>query len=503
MGHASNRPDEPGLAPAAGPPTDVLDTQEAGGKVIRGGVLRTGSYIAGVLVGIVATPFMVRHLGVVDFGRFITVTSLIFIVSGLTEVGLTSVGVREYTNQGASDRRRLMRNLLGVRLVLSFVGAAGALAFSLIAGYPRVMVLGTAVSGAGLVLTNLYLTLTIPLNVELRLGWISALDVIRQVATAGLTLVLVAVGASLLPFYAVAAGSGAIVLAVSVLLVARTVPLMPAFRARGWWMLLRDSIPYAVATGLAVVYFRIAIVIMSLVSSDRETGFYSLAFRIIEIVSGLPWLLIFSAFPILARAAGSDENRFRYALQRLFDVSVIVSAWIAVSVALGARFAVEVVGGRGFDPAVVPLRILGGAMVGTFLIATWSYALLSQRRHRDLLVANATALVLGFALALALSGPYGAVGAAVATLATELTLAVIYLVLLIRSDRALRPSGTLVPRVVAAAGAALAVGLPLPAHDVVRVVLASAVYFTALAVLRAIPPEIRQALLRRPAGGAA
>ena len=48
------------------------------------------------MVGIVATPFMVRHLGVVDFGRFITVTSLMFIVSDLTEVGLTSIGVRMY-----------------------------------------------------------------------------------------------------------------------------------------------------------------------------------------------------------------------------------------------------------------------------------------------------------------------------------------------------------------------------------------------------------------------
>src|SRR3954470_22192989 len=268
------RPDrEP---PALASPTDVLDTEEAGGKVIRGGLLRTASYVLGVLVGIVATPFMVRHLGVVDFGRFITVTSLMFIVSGLTEVGLTSIGVREYTtHQDVADRRRLMRNLLGVRLVLSAAGAAGALGFALIAGYPRVMVLGTVVAGAGLVLTNLYLTLTVPLNVELRLGWISALDVIRQVATAGLTLLLVALGASLLPFYALAAGSSAIVLVIAAVLVGRTVPLLPAFRARGWWSLLRDSIPYAIATGLAVVYFRIAIVIMSLVSSDRQTGFYS------------------------------------------------------------------------------------------------------------------------------------------------------------------------------------------------------------------------------------
>ena len=67
---------------------DILDSREAGDKVIRGSALRSGAYVGGILLGLVSTPLMVRHLGVDDFGGFVAVSSLMFIANGLTEGGL-------------------------------------------------------------------------------------------------------------------------------------------------------------------------------------------------------------------------------------------------------------------------------------------------------------------------------------------------------------------------------------------------------------------------------
>ena len=95
---------------------------------------------------------MVRHLGVDDFGRYVTVNSLIFIVTGLTEGGLIAIGIREYSHARAPAAARLIRELLGMRIVLTLAASVAALAFGALAGYDDTMMLGIAFSCVGLAL---------------------------------------------------------------------------------------------------------------------------------------------------------------------------------------------------------------------------------------------------------------------------------------------------------------------------------------------------------------
>ena len=73
-------------------PEDVLDSAEAGGRAIRGGALFTGTYVVGLLLSIASVPFMIRHLGVVDYGYYVSVSAVVFIIGGFTEAGLTNLG---------------------------------------------------------------------------------------------------------------------------------------------------------------------------------------------------------------------------------------------------------------------------------------------------------------------------------------------------------------------------------------------------------------------------
>ena len=478
--------------------SEILDSGQAGGKIIRGGAVRTAAYVGGILLGLVSTPFMVRHLGVVDFGRYITVSSLIFIVSGITEGGLTAIGVREYSTRDAAGGRRLIHNLLGMRVVLTGVGIAGAVGFAAAAGYVPVMVAGTALAGVGLLLSNYFGAFYVPLTVRLKLGQLAFVDLLRQALTSLFIVVLVVAGARLLPFFGIPIAVGAVTTAVVLALVRRTAPRTPTFHFDQWWELLRDSLPYAAATAIGVLYFRVAVILMSIIATARETGFYSLGFRVIEIVSGVPWLLVSAALPVLTRAARADSERMQYTMQRLFEVSLILGVWIAVSVGLGSPFAVDVVGGSSFKHSIPVLSVLGGAMIGTFLVATWGHGLLSMRRNRALLGANLLAFALGTGLTLGLAPAYGAIGGAIATTGTELALALIYAVLLVRHRPDLRPSLGVLGPVAAASAAALVPPLLLGTPSVASVAIASVIYFTVLVALRAIPSEALQALqLRR------
>ena len=113
-------------SPPPGEPTDLLDTPDAGPAAIRGGAIRVVGYGAGIVITALSAALLFRHLGVDDGGRYVTVLALVSIVAGLTDAGLTGIGMRELVVRHPSEREPLIRNLLGMRIVLGVVGLAGA-----------------------------------------------------------------------------------------------------------------------------------------------------------------------------------------------------------------------------------------------------------------------------------------------------------------------------------------------------------------------------------------
>lgn len=454
-------------------------------------------YLGGMLVVLGAVPFLIRHLGVADFGRYATVISLGTVVASVTDAGLTALGVREYSVRDEAQRRGLMRDLLGARIALSVIGALAATAFAVVAGYDHTMVLGTLAIGGGVVLSALQTTLTVPLVSGLRMGLVTAIEFLRQAVTAALLLGAVLLGTGLLTFFLVPIPAAAITLVVLVPIVARVAPILPSLDVSAWWRLLRQILSFAAASALNVVYYRIAIVVMSLLATEQATGFFSASFRVMEVLLLLPGLTVSAAFPILARAARDDSERLRYTVQRMFEVALIAGTGVALALVAGAPAIVAVLGGADFAPAAGVLQIQAPAIVATFLLATWGHALLAMDCQRQLLVANAGALGAILVLSIALIPAAGASGAAVSTTVVEVGLAAAYAVALARHMPSLRPSLGIVGPVALAAAVALAPVI-LGAPTVLAVASAVLVYLGILVALGAIPREVADALMRRP-----
>ena len=485
-----------GPAPAAEAQVDdevaaVLSSREAGGAAVRGGAIRVAGYLLNALLGALAAAFLFRHLGVEGTGSYVTAMTIAAIVAGLSDLGLTALGVRELSVREPAARRGLMTNLLGLRVALTLVGIVGSLIFSLIAGYKAVVVAGVALAGAGLMFQNIQSTLALSLVSRLKLGVLTATEVGRQALTTALTIGFVAVGAGLLWFIGLTVPVALLFLMVTAWLVHREVPLLPRFDRAEWRALVRQVLPYSVAVALAVIYFRLSVIFVSLVASPTELGYFATSFRIIEVLVVIPGLMVTGVFPIFARAAIDEHERFGYAISRVFDSALIVGAWFALGLALGAPLAIHAITGGGeFSDAINVLRIQAIGLGGSFVGAVWGMALLSLKRNRELLVINLAGLLLGSLLVVTLTEAFGADGAAVGTSVTELALASVVPIAMRRRAPQMVPSMGAVPRVLLAAGiAALLVLIPgLP--TIVLVVAASLVYFAILLALRAVPEEL-------------
>jgi O-antigen/teichoic acid export membrane protein len=381
-----------------------------------------------------------------------------------------------------------MRNLLGVRISLTLAGVAFAVVFAVAAGYDRTLVLGTAIAGAGLLLQSLQTLVAVPLTARLRLGWATVADLVRQVTFVGLTLTLVVLGATLLPFFVVAVPASLAALGLTAVLVRRMTPFRPAFDRREWWRLIRDTIPYAAAIAVNVAYFRLAIVFMSLLATELETGYFAASFRILEVLLPVPSVIVGAVFPILVVAARDDRARLAYASQRIFEVAVIAGAGMVLVIELAAPTIVAVLAGEAGKPSVEVLRIQAPALAATFVAVACGFPLLSLHRHRALLIANLVALAVSVTLCLALIGPLGARGAALATTIAEVALAAVTLTLLLRATPEHRLSIGILGAVALAAGiGALALLLPVPA--LLQAIAAGLAYLGVLAAAGPDPPR--------------
>ena len=483
-------------------PEHVLDRADAGSRFLRGSSLRLLAMVGGILVGVVATPFVVHHLGPTGWGDYGKVTALLFIVTALTEGGLGQMGVRELSVGGDLEtQREFIRDLVGLRVALTGTGVAAALIFALLVGWDGVVVAGTAIAGLAALLTNMQGALALPLTAQLRLGTLASIDFVPQLASTATMLALVLVGSSLLPFYCAPLALGLVSLTMTVLVVRGRVPVLPRFRLRRWRSLLSQTVVYAVATAMGASYFRIALVACSLLSNSHQTGYFALSFRILDLSSTVPWLLLGSAFPILARSAGTDPARLRYALHRLCQGSLILGGWFSFCLIVGAPFGIHVLeaGGNSFADSVPVLRILGAAVAATFLLATFSYTLLTLQLYRQLLVMNAAIVLLAVVLCPVLIPALGAQGAAYVSVILEYVLCGGYAFILFRSRPDLRFPLAGTERVLLALALSFAVGVLLHGHSVIGVLAGTAVFVSVLLLLKAVPAELLTMLRRSKA----
>jgi O-antigen/teichoic acid export membrane protein len=471
-------------------PRDLLDTPQAGTAAIRGGAIRVGGYGLCIAVSVVSSAMLLRHLGVVATGSYVTVLSLASMAISVTDAGLATIGVSELSTLPAERAQSFFRSLSGVRLVFISCGMVLATAFAIVSGFSTTMVLGVVLAGIGFELLTAQTTYLLPLVVQLRLEWVTVVETLRQVGGAAAIVALVLLGAPLLSFWAATIPAGLATTALAAILIRGSMPLLPAFDRAEWVPLVRRTMSYSLATAVGVIYFRVAILIMAHVTSGQQTGYYAAPFRIIEVLFVVPQLVVGSTLPIIARAARDDRERLNYALGRTFEVSLLLGLAAGLALVTGSHFIIGLVAGPQFAPAAIVLRVQGIALIATFVGAVFSYGLLSLGRYREVLSINVAVLLLSGLLTGLLASSYGALGAAWATTSMEGIYAVLLAFAVVRAGA--RPQVKLSRPLRAVLAASLgALVLLVPAiPDIARPVLALAIYGVVLLVLGAVPREL-------------
>lgn len=474
---------------------DLLRTPEAGGRVVRGGLIRGVGFGISTALGLATAVLLLRHLGVNDFGRYATVMAILGIVAGITDAGLTAVGSREISvARTAVERAEILNNLLLLRVIGASLGVLAAVGFTVVAGYEGVVIAGTAIGGVGVVLISAQSMLTVPIWVGLRIVSLTALEVLRNLLTLAGVAVVVLAGAGLLPLFGLQVVVAAVLIPVTIVLARVGVRFARGVRRTVIMQLVRDTLPLAVAFAMSVIYFRVLVVLVSLLSTEEQTGLFGTSFRIFEMLLGLPALILSVALPLLSVAGDEDDSRLRRGLQSMTEASLLVAALLVVGIVILAEPGIRLIGGDEYLGAVPVLRIQALALLPVFLVQTWQLGLIAGRAQRAMAVANGLALVLVIALGLVFVPSGGAKGAAWVAVAAETALATFLWIALHRTNPAGAPSLRAVWKVALAGGLAVGAGYLLRDAPIVGVCVATVAFVVVAIVTRAVPLDLYHAL---------
>ncbi|MGH1502469.1 MAG: flippase [Acidimicrobiales bacterium] len=468
------------LAEGATDATNDLPTPEFGGgrRLASNTAALVGSRLVVAVLGWLGTVLIARELDQEAFGQFTLVFSILGMLSVVTDLGVGRIAVAGIMQAPADragdtaadatagpDRATFAGTYLVLRSLLGVVGYALALGAVVVLGYPREVVMATAVGGVVVLLATPAAAYEVAYQVRDRLLPLAYSRVVGQLAQLALTVALVLEGGSLVWFMVPAVLRDLIVVSWVGPGAHRLMPIRYRVDPATWKRLLREAVPLTAGTAFVILYYRIDSVMLSKLDGFDAVAVYGVAYKFVDLVHFVPLALTTAILAPLTAAwpeSGTAAAPARFADIVTSGGRILAFATVGPAVAFalfGAEFAGllygEVYEAAGSASAIVLAAEALGAQSALAITA-----LVAAGHHRVYPFVTLAGLVFNIATNFVLIPRWSLEGAAVATLATE-ALVVVLLARQVRSldVRLVDPGFAL--WVALAAGAALGVGAGL------------------------------------------
>ena len=197
--------------------------------------------------------------------------------------------------------------------------------------------------------------------------------------------------------------------------------------------LFRAAFPFGFEELTGVILYRADIVLLSLLTTSIVVGNYGAAYKLLEGTFFLAYSVGQSVLPMFSYLGRDTEPTLGRVLEGALKFIMVVFTPIAVTLLVCAKSVVDLFFGLPQYASAVPVvRWLSIAALAYALASIAGLFVLVHHRTRLTATVFGSAAVLNIALNLALIPPLGAVGSAIATLASELCLVAVLVYLTTR-----------------------------------------------------------------------
>jgi O-antigen/teichoic acid export membrane protein len=254
--------------------------------------------------------------------------------------------------------------------------------------------------------------------------------------------------------------------------------------------IISESIPFWLNSVFVLIYFKIDMVMLSIMSGDNAVGWYSASYRLIDALSIIPVVLMSTMYPVFSKFYFSSRDSLEFAFKKSFKFLAIIAIPIGIGTTILAERIIVFLYGAQYLPSVAALQILIWASVLSFINYPPSTYFTSTNRQTTLMIFTFIGAILNIALNFILIPLFSYNGAAIATVSTEV---VVGLLMVYSIHKSQNLSALLSDVILKSfiAGAFMAIFLLIfPNYTLVPLILfAAVIYFISLYILNGFEKE--------------
>ncbi len=377
-------------------------------------------------LGLLSLALITRYLGQDSFGEYTTVITYLTIFAVIADFGLTLVTVQMISGQKEpEEERKILNNLFSFRLVSIISLLLLSPVFLIFLPYSAAIKLGVVITAAYFIFPALTQIIIGLLQKKLSMDRAALAEVLsRLVLILGIILVW-KINAGLNGILLATLASGAASFIFHYCFARKFAALRLAWDFSLWKEIIRRSWPLAVTVILNLIYLRADIIFLSLFKSSGEVGLYGAAYRVVDVLTTIPFMFAGLILPILATAwLENNQAYFHKVLQRAFDFMAILALPLVIGGLMLAEPVMIAVAGEEFKNSGAILGMLIVAVSAIFLGTIFSHAVIALDKQKKLIGFYAFTSATSLIAYLILIPRFSYFGAAAVTIYSEVMIAI-------------------------------------------------------------------------------
>jgi len=182
---------------------------------------------------------------------------------------------------------------------------------------------------------------------------------------------------------------------------------------------LAEGYLLAISAIATLIYMRIDQIMIGQLIGDKEVGLYSAAVRLSDVWYVIPLALIQSVAPVLVKSYNENIQKYKYRLQKLFNLLTLIGLVIAVPIIFLSGWIVEIVFGGAYSNSsgIFAIHIWSIIFVGWGLLK--NHILIFEKLVSITMIASLIGAVANVIINYFLIPLYKGEGAAIATLLSQ------------------------------------------------------------------------------------
>jgi len=379
--------------------------------------------VISTILSLISVGFLTRYLGQEGFGNYSLVFAYLSIFGIFSDFGLQLTVVRELARE---DKKSIYSAFFWSKLFLVVFSTLLSWLFLLFFPYSKFLKIAILITSLGFALGSLNNFGMVIFQAKLRLDLLTLIDVVSRAVTVGFIIIFISLGRglySILNTILIGNLAGSFLI---IFLLRRFITFGFKFDFELAKKIIYQSLPVGLISVLALLYFKIDTLILSIFRGAEEVGIYSLAYRVLENILVLWGYYMASVYPVLAKFS-KEKEIYEKIFKNSFRVGVLGGLGMLIIGWLLAPLIIRILGGEEFRESVLVLKILLFSIPLFLTNNLFYHSFLVRKKPQKILKVLSFSLVLNIILNYTLIPIYGYFAVALIVVFTQLFLFILYL----------------------------------------------------------------------------